>query len=268
MIKFRQPIKLGDKGRDVKAVKDALLKMEVKGSGKMDKHTNEAGKSFVACIKTVQKIYKLKVDGVYGPKTHAHVAPHFSLFDKWRYRTAKIRKAPAPTSAVAAAKRLVELHSKGKFRDDRGTVFAQIEASAQGKPVRNAIGQEIMIDARVLEALVWLIDDKGFGVGCFALCSDHPYDGTHGHAHGHAVDISSIDGISVTSSSVKPTLIRLLSAIHSPGDHKPWQLINGGFANHRDPQCSAYCIPAADSYYGAAVMQEHTNHVHVGYYGS
>lgn len=97
MVRYRQLIKPGDKGRDVKAVKDGLKRMKVKGSAKLSKD-DKAGRSFVGCIKTVQKAHKLKADGIYGPATHAVVAPHFSLFDNWRYRTAKKRHTKTVTN--------------------------------------------------------------------------------------------------------------------------------------------------------------------------
>lgn len=34
---------------------------------------------------------------------------------------------------------------------------------------------------------------------------------------------------------------------------------------HADLQISALSIPGADSFYGAQTMQEHCNHIHVGY---
>jgi hypothetical protein len=97
VIKFRQPIHSGQKGRDVKAVKDGMLRMTITDKAHMNKN-NRAGPAFVENIRKVQVQHKLKVDGVYGPKTHEVIAPHFTAFDRWRYRTARIRRIKSVTS--------------------------------------------------------------------------------------------------------------------------------------------------------------------------
>jgi hypothetical protein len=267
MVKFRQVIRRGQHGRDVKAVKDGLIRMKAQGYKKLNPKSDKAGSSFVQVIKNLQHNKHLKVDGVYGAKTHDIVARHFSLFDNWRYRTAAIRKPPkppAPTTGQAAAKRLLELHQQGKFHDDRGTIMPQIQTAAAGKPVRNELGQYMYLNAKMLRTLVWLIDVKGFKIGCFAMCSDHRYDAPRGHAGGHAVDISSVNGISVSSGSVKPALINLLNALHSAGELTPWQLISGGYAYHSDADCRSRCIPYA-GFYGSFTLTLHENHVHMGH---
>ncbi len=95
MVKFRQTISPGQQGRDVKAVKDGMRRMHVDGSGAMGK-SGYAGPAFVRCIKKVQRHYGLHQDGIYGEATHARIAPHFTAFDNWRYRTAAIRTTPQP----------------------------------------------------------------------------------------------------------------------------------------------------------------------------
>lgn len=268
MVKYRQPIRAGQHGRDIKAVKDGLKRMKVQGSGRLSKD-DKAGKTFVALIKKVQKSHKLKADGIYGPKTHAIIAKHFSLFDNWRYRTAKIRKPPKPplpSTAQTAAKRLLELHQQGKYRDDRGTCLVQIQAAASGRSVRNAAGQLVYLNAKMLRALVYLIDIKGLEVGTFSICSDHSFDSPRGHAGGFATDISSINGVSVTSGNAKPHVITLLNDLRSAGKEGlvPWQLISGGYANHSDSDCRARCVPSA-GFYGEPTLSEHENHVHMGF---
>lgn len=267
MVKFRQEIRRGQHGRDVKAVKDGLIRMKAQGYKKLNPKSDRAGSSFVQVIKNLQHNKHLKVDGVYGAKTHDIVARHFSLFDNWRYRTAAIRKPPKPplpTTAQAAAKRLLELHQQGKFRDDRGSVLPQIQAAAAGRAVRNAAGQYVYLNAKMLRTLVWLIDEKGFKIGCFAMCSDHGYDGPHGHAGGFATDISSVNGVGVISGAAKAPVISLLNTLRNAGTLIPWQLISGGYANHSDQDCRNRCIPSA-AFYGGIVLSEHENHVHMGH---
>lgn len=271
MVKFRQLIRPGEHGGDVKAVKHTLLRMHVPGSGSLGK-TDRAGAAFVHCIKHVQKGHGLHEDGIYGKDTHKIIAPHFNLHDRILYRTAKLRhhKKPPPVtdmSAQTAAKRLITLHNERKFRDDSGRIMPQIQATAQGKAVWSAMGRYVHIDARVMQALVELCE-KGLHVGCYAMCSDHPYDGPHGHAGGHAVDISSINGMSVASGSAYRETLACASHLHTnmPAKLHPWQLICGGYGNHRDEKISAFTIPGV-SFYGPTTMAEHCNHIHLGYYG-
>ncbi len=272
-IPFRQPIREGQSGSDVKAVKRATIAMHIGGSGSMvtrGPHADYAGESFIKVIKRVQKNHSLHQDGVYGKATHEIVAPHFDPYGRQLYRRARIRKPkppPIPPTAVAAAKELLELHKQGKYHDDRGTELIQIQETAAGHAVWSPLGGYVHLDERILQALVWLIRDKGFTLGTFAMCTDHPYDGPHGHAGGHAVDISSIDGISVTAplSRSKPKVLALLKALHAAPSHlKPWQLISGGCANVLVSECEALTIPSA-AFYGSTTMHEHTNHVHLGY---
>lgn len=271
MVKFRQLIRPGQQGRDVLAVKDGMERMHVDGSGAMGK-SNFAGPAFVRCVKTVQRHHGLPVDGVYGKATHKVVAPHFSAFDRWRYRTAKLRHhhdAPVDVnmSAQAAAKRLITLHNEGKFHDDSGRIMAQIQATAQGKAVWSQMGRYVFIDKHVLNALVELVD-RGFHVGCFAMCSDHPYDGPHGHAGGHAVDISSVNGVSIAAHNARAETLGLAEFLHGkmPKSLHPWQQICDGYGYVHDSAISNCTIPGA-VFYGYTTMSQHRNHVHLGYYG-
>lgn len=272
MTPFRQLIRQGQQGRDILAVKRAMVAMNVPQSGGMitsGKKRSYAGASFTQCVRNVQRMHKIHNDGIYGKQAHGIVAPHFDTYGNWLYRTAKIRQPPVPavpTTAIGAAKRLLALHEAGKYRDDRGTELAQIQRTANGQGVWSPLGYYVHLDAQVLEALCWLIDQKGHRIGTFALCTDHGPDGPHGHGGGKAVDISSIDGLSVSSSEAKPKVMAVLNALHSaPAAQKPWQLISGGYANHRDADCSAKSIPGADGYYGSGTMLQHCNHIHLGY---
>jgi hypothetical protein len=260
VLKFKRTLHRGMQGRDVKGVKIALAHA---GYGsKLTLKTRGFGPAMFTQLKRFQKSSGLVADGIYGPTTHKTLTPHFTAYARWLYEGQKV--APAvPGSAQAAAQRLLELHAQGKYRDDRGTELTQIQATAEGKTVTNAAGQKIHIDAKVMQVLVWLIDVKGFKLGTFALCSDHGFDSESGHAGGRAVDVSSIDGITVNAAAVKPALLRLLHDLQT-GPYRPWQLISGGYAGHEDPACLVLCIPSAP-FYGEPTLSEHTNHVHVGY---
>lgn len=101
MTPYRQPIKPGMIGRDVLAVKRALQRMGVKGASSLVLN-QAAGISFVTCLKTVQRAHGITPTGLYGPKTHAVVAPHFDLYGAWLYRTATLRHPKLITLAQAA----------------------------------------------------------------------------------------------------------------------------------------------------------------------
>lgn len=87
-VAFKQPIVAGEHGRDVMATKRALRAMRFAHiSLKRDK----AGKAWEASIRSVQHQHALTVDGVYGPKTHAVVAPHMDAYARWLYTHARLR---------------------------------------------------------------------------------------------------------------------------------------------------------------------------------
>lgn len=270
MVKFRQIIRPGEHGRDVKAVKDGMRRMHVDGSGGMGRSAF-AGPAFVKCIRHVQRHHGLPVDGIYGKQTHRVIAPHFTAWDRLRYRTAKLRhhQKPKPVidmTAQTAAKRLISFHNEGKFHDDSGRIMSQIRATADGQAVWSPMGRYVHIDKRIMQALVELIEN-GLHVGCFAMCSDHPYDGPHGHAGGLAVDISSVNGVSVSSYGGRAETLRVAEFLHRsmPGGLHPWQLICDGYGYQHDPAISALTIPGA-AFYGYTTMSQHRNHVHLGYY--
>lgn len=260
LLPFKRTLHHGMKGRDVKGVKIALAHA---GFGtKLAWRTRTFGPTMVKRLKDFQKASHLTVDGIYGPTTHKALTPDFTPYARWLYNGQKVPPV-VPGTAQDAAQRLLELHTQGKYRDDRGTELAQIQATAEGKTVTNAAGEQIHIQAKVMQVLVWLIDVKGFTIGTFALCSDHGFDSENGHAGGRSVDISSINGNTVNASAVRADLLRLLHDLQS-GPYRPWQLISGGYANHEDPACLSLCIPSAP-FYGEPTLSQHTNHVHVGY---
>ena len=269
MVKFRQTIRAGERGGDVKATKDGMVRMHVDGSGAMGK-TDFAGPAWVRCIKHVQRHHGLPADGIYGPATHKIIAPHFTTRDNYLYRTAKLRHHKQPSavnmSAQAAAKQLINYHNQGKFHDDSGRTMAQIYAASQGKAVWSQMGKWVYLDKLMLEALVELVS-KGFHVGTFAMCSDHPYDGPHGHAGGKAVDISSVNGVAIMNHNARTETLGLAKHLRSgmPASLHPWQLICDGYGYMHDSEISACTIPGAN-FYGYTTMSQHRNHVHLGYY--
>jgi hypothetical protein len=275
--KYRQDIKPGQSGSDVKAVKIAYKRMGINGSGSLS-ITKRAGPAFVKVTKTFQLHHGLKVDGVYGKATHNKLIqmkrngkPAFTVWTAMLYRTAAIRGKSTSNatdlSAQQAAQKLLAYRANGKYHADNSGDLNDLERTAQGLPVWSQRGYWVHMDKRVLEAIVFLIE-RGFTIGTFAFCSDHGDDGPHGHAGGHAVDISSINGISVASSSGRAVTLEVARLLHSgmPTSLKPWQLICDGYGYQHDPEISACTIPGA-YYYGYTTMSEHRNHIHLGYFG-
>jgi hypothetical protein len=266
MVKFKQLILPGDAGLDVLAVKHALKRMGIGGSGAMNP-SRRAGPAFVKALEVAQRQHGLLVDGKYGKDSHGVIAPHFTAADVALYKRAALRTLEQPPAlsgdAVAPAKRLLELRAQGKYRADNVRDLADIEATAAGRAVRSALGRFVHIDARVMRVLVHLIE-SGHTIGTSAICSDHGNDGEHGHAGGFAVDISSIDGHSVAVSSTRALVLTIDRALHQSGPLLPRQLITGGVGNVLDQEISGLTIPNA-AFYGSTTMREHCNHIHVGY---
>jgi hypothetical protein len=266
MVKFRQLILPGDVGSDVLAVKRALRRMGIQGSGAMNM-SRRAGDAFVTALQAAQRQGNITVDGKYGKDTHAIIAPQFSAADQLLYSTAAIRKPeqpPAPTGdAAATAQQLLRFHTDGKYHPDNPGDLLDIQATAAGRPVRSRSGKLVHIDERVMRVLVHLIE-SGHTIGTFAICSDHHDDGPHGHAGGLAVDISSIDGHSVASGSSRAVVLAIDQALHEAGALLPRQLISGGVGNILDAEISGFSIPSA-AFFGSDTMRDHCNHIHVGY---
>lgn len=264
-------IRPGHRGPDVRATKHAMLRMHTKGSGALGK-TNFAGAQWVECIETVQRHHHQRVDGIYGKHTHAVIAPHFSSWDKILYKRARERvdtyPPVPPGGAQANAKKLVNFHKEGRYRADNPADYNDILRTAEGKSVWSHGGYWVHMDERVMELLVWLIE-QGYKIGTFALCSDHLWDGPHGHAGGKAVDISSINGISVGAYSAIARELTLKVAIlvhsHTSGEIRPWQEITDGYGHVHDSAISAQTIPGY-SFYGFRTMRMHEDHIHVGFY--
>lgn len=261
---YRQLISPGDVGSDVKAVKRAMVKMGVAGSGGLTL-TNRAGPQFVTVLNTILRQHGYRSDGVYGRQAHAVIAPHFDLYGVALYRKAAIRVPQPPSeSAQVLASQLLSFHKTGKYQALNPGDLRDIEATAAGKAVWSQCGYWVHVDRHPLAALVWLIE-QGHTIGTYAICSDHHCDGPHGHSGGKATDIASIDGVSVaTNTAASKKKVLLVAGLIR--DHlAPWQLICGGYGNHRDADVSKLSVPAADSFYTSPVMAQHTNHLHAGW---
>jgi hypothetical protein len=265
MIAFKQLILLGDVGSDVLAVKHTLRRMAIKGNEKM-RMNNTAGRAFVATLRNAQAQRHITVDGKYGPDTHAVIARHFTPDEEALYRSADIRRLGTlrvSGDSAANARKLLQFQAQGRYHADNPGDLGEIKATAEGRAVRNRSGHMVHIDARVMQVLVHLID-LGHTIGTFAICSDHSDDGARGHAGGLAVDISTIDGHPINSSSARAVVIQVDKQLHNAGALVPRQLITGGVGLKIDQTIEALTIPNP-GFYGQETMKEHTNHIHVGY---
>jgi hypothetical protein len=269
MIKYRQYIRPGQSGRDVKAVKRAIEVMHVHNSENL-KNNLFAGSQFVKCVRRVQRNHNLHEDGIYGKATHAIIAPHFDTYGRLLYREARLRKPKYPPlpegNAVELAHELLHYHSVGKYRTDNSGDLYDIQRTAQGLPVWSPLGYWVHLNKQPLELLVWLIK-QDLVIGTFALCSDHhTLDGPHGHNGGFAVDIDSINGIAIASQSAKARDLTLrvtrLIRYHTPAALRPWQLICNGYGNMYYQPIAA-CTIGSYNYY---TLRAHRGHIHAGYH--
>jgi hypothetical protein len=266
MIAFKQLILLGDVGSDVLAVKHTLRRMAIKGNEKI-RMNNTAGRAFVATLRNAQAQGHITVDGKYGQQTHTLIAPRFTPGDEALYRQAAIRRpgmSLVSGDAAANARKLLQFQARGKYHADNPGDLSDIQATAEGRAVRSKHhGQMVHIDARVMQVLVHLID-LGHTIGTFAICSDHHDDTLRGHAGGLAVDISTIDGHPVNSSSARAVVIQVDKELRNAGALRPRQLITGGVGNKIDQTIKALTLPNPD-FYDSQTLQAHTTHIHVGY---
>lgn len=267
---FRQIIKPGQSGSDITAVKRALRKMNTPGCGTMDT-SDYAGAAYRLVLQKCQRMHDLPADGIYGQKAHAVIAPHFDKYGVQLYEKAKIRQPPIPPvppgNAAENAKKLLGFHQMGKYVSRNPGDLVDIQKTANGQSVWSQGGYWTHMDNRVMQLLVWLIE-QGHKIGTYALCSDHHNDGPHGHSGGLAVDIEWIDGVAIgyPSYACRANVIKIDQLLHkAPGSLKARQLITGGYGNFRDTQISGFSIPSADSFYGSGTMAQHCNHIHVGF---
>lgn len=77
IVPLKRTLKSGLVGSDVVALKRALGKVGCYDTPKGKKITNQYGKYCKAGVKKFQKKKKMPQDGVYGPRTHKQLLPHF-----------------------------------------------------------------------------------------------------------------------------------------------------------------------------------------------
>lgn len=204
-------------------------------------------------------------DPLYTSKVLKQLGPAAQLITAAQTSSANNNSGTVPLGTTAAlAKQLLSYYGT-KWRDDNGLGKAQITKVANGELLTSQHGgEQVALDARTIQVILFLIS-RGYTVGTFAWCEDHHDDGLAGHAGGHSVDISSINGVSVNTSGARNLVLSVATILHNAtGIIAPRQLICGGYGNQADSSVRSMCIPSA-SFFGESTLAEHENHIHVGY---
>lgn len=93
---FKGTFKRGDKGLDVAGVKRTLRELGFKRV----KRGRTFGVAAVAALQLFQEGHHLKPDGIYGPQTHAAMAPLMKGYALWLYKKAPARSHPKQDPAL------------------------------------------------------------------------------------------------------------------------------------------------------------------------
>lgn len=180
-------------------------------------------------------------------------------------------------SSIDLADKIVGYYNKGQYRDDHPpSEMNQWRKVADGRMLTNAGGQQVKLDVRVAQVIVYLLDN-GWYIGTFALCEDHSWnvDGTtreSAHGAGAAVDISSIGRDrfrSINGSGSLPVdLIILKQAVITCMDllrdqFNPNQIICNGVGEQLMPDVQSHQWNNGKQV--NYITTDHTNHIHVGF---
>lgn len=175
---------------------------------------------------------------------------------------------------VELAKKLLEYKKSGKYNCDNPTDCEDLEFTVQGKSIKGGVGCVAdKLDIRVLQMLVFLID-SGYQIGTYALCRSHSYN-QGAHPQGRGIDISSINGKSLNSSSSREETLAVDQLIFGLKNNlAPRQIITAGVGATRrvDPEFVKYNRvgpgnegQSAVSAFGSGTMAGHSDHIHIGY---
>jgi hypothetical protein len=146
VVPFRQPIRPNDVGLDVMAVKRAMIAMGAQDSQRIVVN-RRAGAAFVHTLKAIEHNNKLTVDGIYGPKVHAIVAPHFDLWGAQLYRKAGIRDVhPFHANPLHLAKNIgLSRTDMGVDYHGEGPICSFVAAKYLGNSGRGWPGNNFML---------------------------------------------------------------------------------------------------------------------------
>jgi hypothetical protein len=174
------------------------------------------------------------------------------------------------------AQKLLGYQTTGQYHCDNPGDCTDLHKIVDGQSLAGSDGcQAQTLDPRVLQLLLYLIENGGFKIGTFALCGDHHFDGLGGHSGGKAVDISSVNGASLAQDSQQTATegLKLDKYLNNlPANIKLDQQISYGYGGHYYQPMSAtqqyggqLCNSSCVSIYTLTVENQHTNHIHAGY---
>jgi len=180
-------------------------------------------------------------------------------------------------SDAQLAKKLLDYKKTGQYNCDNPGDCTDLQKMVNGTSLSGSDGcQADKLDPRVLQLLLYLIENGKFKIGTYALCGDHSFDSAKGHSGGFAVDISSINGVSVVtdSTAAKTNTLTVDKFLNNslPSALQLNQQISYGYGNHYDADLAAtqqyngqLCNGSCVSIYTPTVEAEHENHIHAGY---
>lgn len=88
---LKRLLKRGMKGKDVEALQRALKAAK---ATRINPPAHIYGPGTMQAVKRFQRENNLEVDGVYGPKTHAVLAPHYDAYGAWLITGEKVDVSP------------------------------------------------------------------------------------------------------------------------------------------------------------------------------
>jgi hypothetical protein len=184
-------------------------------------------------------------------------------------------------SSRELAKGLLERHYKGtinghayngdgKYSCDNSGDCNDLDDTANGQSISGHGNCHVdAIGADVLQAVLILIEQKGYSLGTFALCSDHSETGHTRHTYGEAVDISTVNGHAVNTDAAEGDVISILRVFNGLIGQPlaPDQLLNQGVGNHYIAANDALSMDNHQSspYFTSKYVGDHEDHIHVGY---
>lgn len=192
---------------------------------------------------------------------------------------------PGGTTPAQLASRLLTQHYRGNIEgtiyngDGKYTCIDQancvdLHYTAQGRSLAGYGNCQVSaISREVLLVMLALIENEGFSIGTYALCSDHSTYTTSGnisrHVLGKAVDIASVNGVNLNNySALSGTLavdqyINTLIGSCLGVD----ELISCGVGGREVSQLDTLSINNGVSSPGFScdVVGNHTDHIHIGY---
>jgi hypothetical protein len=174
------------------------------------------------------------------------------------------------------AKKILDYRSSGQYSCDNPGDCADLQKIVNGQSLSGSSGcQAQTLDTKVLQLMLYIIENGKFKLGTYALCGDHSNDGPNGHSGGKAVDISTINGAALNQDTAQAGAegLKMDQFLNNlPAGLALNQQISYGYGGHYSQPMAALqqyngqlCNSSCVSIYGSTTESEHTNHIHAGY---